>query len=381
MASKFKAYRDGIGMMLGLIFGAGIFALPAAVARAGIFWGTIHFFIALILMIVIHLWYAEVAYFSDDSGRFTGYVRKLIGPISSRLSFLLILVTYYGAMLVYGILGGIFLHSLIPIYSEFFWALAFFAISGLLTLFKFEKISVIDFYLTIPLVLFVLYLSGDSFRAVDFSNFSTGSAAYWFLPYGIFIFAFGGLPAIPETRDIMRKFGIQDLRNVILMSLLISAVLYAFFIFSVVGVTGEKTTDDALAGLIAVLGNKVIFVGAAIGFLAVFTSYLSMAADMRSIFRLDYGVSSILAWVFTVIPAVIIYLFGATHFLEIIGFVGAFGLGVSTLFIFMMARKIHEKFPEHVHSWLDTKGVFAWAVLIFTLAGAALELLRFGRII
>ena len=366
--------------MLGLIFGAGIFALPAAVARAGVWWGAFHFFASLILMIVVHLWYAEVAYFSEDSGRFTGYVRKLIGPVSSRISFIFILITYHGALLVYGILGGIFASALFPVFSQFIWSLVFFALAGALTLFRFEKISIIDFYLTIPLVLFVLYLSGDSIKAIDFSNFSSGSSAYWFLPYGIFIFSFGGIAAIPETRDIMRGFGVGDLRNVILISLLISALLYAFFIFSVVGVTGENTTDDALTGLISVLGSSAILVGAIIGFLAVFTSYLSMAADMRSIFSMDYRVSKIPAWIFTVVPSVIIFLLGATHFLEIVGFVGAFGFGVSAVFIFMMARNIHKQFPEHVHSWLSTKGVFAWAVLLLTLAGAVLELLRLGRI-
>ena len=368
-------------MMLGLIFGAGIFALPAAVALAGIFWGTIHFAVSLILMVVVHLWYAEVAYFSEDSGRFTGYVRRLIGPISSRISFLLILVTYHGGFLVYGILGGIFLHTLAPVFPQFTWSLIFFALAGILTLFRFERISVINFYLTIPLVLFVLYLSGDSLRAVDFSNFSAGARAYWFLPYGIFIFSFGGMPAVPETRDIMRGFGINALRSVILVSLLISAVLYAIFIFSIVGVTGADTTPDALTGLASILGSKAIMIGAVIGFLAVFTSYLAMAADMKGIFRIDYGLPIWLSWLLTVLPAALIYLSGTTQFLEIVGFVGAFGLGVSAIFIFMMARVIHRKYPEHVHSWLATKGVFAWLILLLTIVGAVLELLRLTRII
>src|SRR3989344_7417861 len=145
-SDKFKAYQKGIGLMLGLIGGAGIFALPAAVDKAGILWGTIHFAVSLILMIVIHLWYAEVAYFSEDGGRFTGYVRKLIGPTSSRISFLLILITYHGSLLAYGILGGIFASALFPVLSQFLWSLVFFAVAGLLTLARFEKISVIDFY-------------------------------------------------------------------------------------------------------------------------------------------------------------------------------------------------------------------------------------------
>ena len=73
--SKFKLYRDGLGTLVGMIFGAGVFALPYSFAKAGVLWGSVLFFIAMFFMVVLHLMYGEVAYLTDGQHRFTGYVR------------------------------------------------------------------------------------------------------------------------------------------------------------------------------------------------------------------------------------------------------------------------------------------------------------------
>lgn len=366
-------YQKGIGMMLGLIFGAGIFALPAAVSRAGLWWGTAHFIAAFFIMLVTHLWFAEIAFLSDGKERFVGFVKKWLGHRFAFVSLLMVIVGYYGAFLAYGVLGGIFLSVLFPMYSSAFWALIFFALAAVLVYFDFRKIGVINFYLSIPLVLFVLYLSGLSLPHISLAHFSGGDAAFWFLPYGVFLFAFSGIAAIPETREIIRS-SLSDLRNVIVWSLIISAILYALFVFAIVGVTGEKTTDDALSGLTHIIGGKIIFIGAVMGFLAVFTSYLALAADMKNIFYLDYAIPHFISWLLTNIPAVTLYLLGFAQFLKILSFTGSVVFGLTGIFIFLMARNLHRTYPEHVHPILSTKKPFAFIVVMLLLAGVAIEL-------
>ncbi len=68
-----KLYFKGIGMMVGMMFGAGIFALPFAFSRAGFFWGMVLFAAAFLIMLFLHFLYAEVAYFTKGKHRFTGY--------------------------------------------------------------------------------------------------------------------------------------------------------------------------------------------------------------------------------------------------------------------------------------------------------------------
>ena len=45
-----RLYIKGIGMMTGLIIGAGVFALPYAFAQAGVFWGTVHLVVSLFIV-------------------------------------------------------------------------------------------------------------------------------------------------------------------------------------------------------------------------------------------------------------------------------------------------------------------------------------------
>ena len=52
-----RLYIKGIGMMTGLIIGAGVFALPYAFAQAGVFWGTVHLVVSLFIVYLLHQWY------------------------------------------------------------------------------------------------------------------------------------------------------------------------------------------------------------------------------------------------------------------------------------------------------------------------------------
>ena len=367
--------------MLGLIFGAGIFALPAAVALSGIGWGIFHFILALLLMTIAHLWYAEVAFLSDRKERFTGFARRWIGRRGEYAAVLSVIVGYYGALLAYGVLGGVFLAVLFPYLSAFQWSVVFFVVSGVFSYFSFEKIGLINFYLTIPLVGFVLYLSGISIPHLDLSNFSAGSPAFWFLPYGIFIFSFGGFAAVPETSDIMKRLTLGDLRRVIVLSLLISAALYFVFIFAVVGANGINTTDDAIGGLISLVGSRAVIPGALVGFLAVFTSYLAFAVDMKNIFKFDYKIPKTWSWLLTTAPPVMLFILGVSQFLSIIGFVGAVAAGASVILIYFMARNLHRSHSDHVHFLLSTKNFIAFAVVTLFLAGAILELARISGLL
>lgn len=368
-------------MMIGLILGAGIFAMPAAVARAGIWWGAIHFIVAFILMLMLQMWFAEIAFLARTPERFTGFVRTWLGGKAERVAFLSVIIGYYGGFLVYGVLGGIFLSTFFPIFSAQTWSFLFFAASGLLVLASFRAIGAINFYLTIPLVLFIAVLAGIALPEISLGNFAGGDAALWFLPYGIFIFAFGGIAAIPETADILRRMTMRDVRNVISISMGVVAIFYIIFIFSVVGVTGSGTTDDALTGLASAIGRGVIVVGALIGFLAVITSYLALAADMKNIFYLDYKIPRSFSWALTVLPAPILFFFGFSEFLEIISFVGSVIFGISGVLIFYMARNFHKAHPEHSHRFLSTKNPFSILVLLFLVAGVLLELLRAGGVL
>lgn len=332
-----RRYVEGIGILVGMIFGAGVFALPYVTAQSGIAWGAFHLGLALAFMLILHYLYGEVAYYTGGEHRFVGYVRLLLGKRAAALALLLTLFGSYGAMVVYGVLGGVFFSSIVPLFSAFGWALIFFAAGGLLVLMRFEKIGTINFWLSIPLFLFVLVLAFAAGPHIKTENFLTGSGALWFLPYGAFLFSLGGFATIPETRDIFRGVPFRHFRNVIVFSLSLTAIFYGLFVFSVVGINGAAASEDALTGLLPALGRGMFLAGSFIGFLAVFTSFIALASDLKQLFIDDLKRGAASAWYFTVIPAPLLFMFGANNFIKAISIVGALGLGIGGIFIVLMA--------------------------------------------
>lgn len=332
--------------MTGMIFGAGIFALPYAFLRGGLFWGIINFCIAFLLLAFLHIWFGEIAYYTKGKHRFTGYVEIFLGKNAKNFAFLATIASYYGSLLVYGLLGGIFLSNLFGVSQGFNFAgilsIIFFAAGGMLVLFGVNKIASINFYLIIPLFLFVVYLFVSAAPMINVGNFLEKANGDWFLSYGVWLFALCGFAAIPETRDIFSGYLYKNFKKTILISVVLSALFYFIFIAAVWGVSGKYTTPDALSGLAGALGKNMLLVGSFIGFLAVFTSYIALAEDMKNIFIYDYKRSIISAWFFTAIPPVVLFLAGIHDFVKILGIIGSLGLGVLGIFIVFIRRRLRK---------------------------------------
>jgi len=374
-------YFKGVGMLVGMIFGAGIFALPFVIVKAGIFWGIFHFFLALILMIFFHLLYGEIAYFSGEKKRFTGYAELFLGSWAKRFAFLVTIFTDYGSLLVYGVLGGIFLTNIFN-FSSFVLSLIFLIGGGILIFSHFEKIAGLNFFLSLALAGLVVFLFFNAFPHIQINNFSFNdffrqiSGSNWFLPYGIWIFALAGFSALPEVRDIacsanggVTKSPIKTFKRIILISLLLCAVLYSIFIFTVIGLSGGKTTEDSLAGLVNILGRPGILAGSILGFLAVFTSFIALGADLKNIFHYDFRFPKWLAWLNVVIPPIVLFLLGLKNFIGILGIIGAIGLGFFGILIILMARKL----PHHQNSRKFL--FFSWFFCILILVGVLATLI------
>ena len=363
-----RLYIKGIGMMTGLIIGAGVFALPYAFAQAGVFWGTVHLVVSLFIVYLLHQWYGEVSFYTKGRHRFVGYVEMYLGKKAKFFSMLTTLGSYYFSLLIYAIMGGIFLANFTSLFNGHtvkFMTLLFFATGGLMALFKVSRIAEINFYLTLPIIGFIVYLLFFSFPYIKAENFfSAGNLFFnknWFLPYGVWLFSLTGFSAIPPTRDIFFNSNIKSFKRVISISLFLAATVYIIFVFSILGVSGPFTTVDALSGIKAVMGAKVMAIGSIIGFLAVFTSFIALSVDMKSMFRYDYKIHRFPAWLLVIIPPIILYLKDINGFINILAITGSVGMGILGIFIVLMRHKIVKILKagdkDDLVAEIDSKGI------------------------
>jgi|GEM_PF-530866 len=381
-----RKYIKIYGLLLGMLFGAGIFALPYVFSRAGLFWGFFHFLAAFFIIIYLHFWYAEISYFTKGKHRFTGYAEIFEGKKTKFLAFLSTLFSNYGSLLIYAILGGIFFSNISTYFSQSIATLLFFLLGGVLIWGSFEKVGVVNFYLTIPLFIFVVYLLIIALPKINVDNFSTGNILNgdWFLPYGVWIFALGCTNILPEVREVIGEMDIKKFKKIIFTSILLTSFFYFLFIFSVWGTSGIFTTEDSLSGMINILGKTSLIIGSVIGLLAVFTSYVAMAIDMKYVFNYDYKINSFLSWVLTAMPPVVLYLLGVQNFVKTISIIGAVGMGIFGIFVLMIRHNMEKQFLKGKREnliytergFIKRNYLLEIIVLFGLLAGVIFELLK-----
>lgn len=383
-SDNIKTYARGVGMLVGMIIGAGMFALPFAFSKSGMLWGLVNFAVAFAILLFLHLLYGEVAFFTEGKHRFTGYVEKYLGARAKGLALVITIASYYGSLLAYGILGGIFVSNFFGGNFIFWFVILNFIAGAILSLCSIEKIADINFYLTIPLLGFVAYLFFLAWPSIHLASFGNSNPILnhdWFLPYGVWMFALTGFSVLPDARDIFCKSHIRDFRRVIFASLVLSAVVYFIFTFAVWGVSGPATAIDALSGIRGALGMTAFLIGSLMGFIAVFTSFISLAGDMRDIFRYDYKMKFLPAWLLAVVPPVVLYLFNVSDLAKILEITGTIGMGFLGVFIIKMSRAVLRKIssgeivptdgaPMQSNRWLE------FIVILGVLTAVGYELWR-----
>lgn len=346
--SKIKAIIYAISTLSGTIIGVGLFSLPYVTLQVG-FWVVLGYFLVLsIFAILVHSFFAQVALRTPDFKRMPGFAKIYLGRGGEITAYISTILALFGALLAYLIVGGEFFTQLLSPYfggGNLVYTLFYFVLGAGLIFWGIKAIGKVEFW---GLVLFFVILIAIFFRGqgfIDIQNLFIG-VSNWefrtsdlFLPYGVILFSLWGTALVPEFEEML-----GERKNLILklipVAILIPALVYLFFIYLILGITGPQTTESALGGLKIVLGDGVAALTLLFGLLTTFTSFIALGLTLKKVFWYDLKLTKNLSWAITCFTPLVLFLAGLKSFIAVIGVVGGIMLAVDGILILLMYNKI-----------------------------------------
>lgn len=368
---KDKKLLYATAALVGSMVGVGVFGIPFAFAKAGFGVGFLFLLATGFLTAIANMMFGEVILRTKEKHQMVGYAGLYLGSVWKKIMFFAVVLGIYAAMLAYIVISGDFLSNVL---SSFFYtsntnySYYFAIILSFLLLFGIKRISKLELGLTIFFVVIILLIFGFGIFKVDFSNFQAVNPELWFLPYGILLFAFAGMTAVPIQREILQDDE-HKLKKSIALAVLLVGLLYFVFAFTVVGVSGDVTSPDAVTGLFEFLGNKIVVLGSLFGLLAVGTSFLMLGVALDEVFRWDYGLKRGWSWLLVVLPPFLLFMSGLRTFIDIISLAGSLSVGLILLvlvFVYSTAKSKGDRIPEYS---LDIPKWFLYFMVILFAAG------------
>ena len=206
------------------------------------------------------------------------------------------------------------------------------------------------------LILIVAIIGFVSYDKISIDNYSSFNPAFFFLPYGVILFAFMASPAIPELQEVLKKEK-KKMKKAIIIGSLTPIVLYLIFVFVVGGVVGlenfELLQPNQRIATIALSVYSLPFLGIMANLLAVlamFTSFLTLGIALVEVYQYDYKFSRLNSLLLTFSVPLVISLFNLTTFLSVLGITGAVAGGLDGILVTLMfwkAKKLGDRKPEY----------------------------------
>lgn len=292
--------------LIGTIIGAGIFALPQAFADVGIWPASAVFWFIALVMTATHLMMVDIELSVHKRMRLVGAVKRWLGPHVFAFASVSYPCQLIGASVAYLVLGGAFLHTLIkplaggsiPLFvmQTLFWIGGVLTIVGGLTLLA-KVESWATWFLLGALVCSSVWVWQQG-EFVTIMNSWSGSLTL----FGVSLFSLGGIPGMGEVVELADRDRRRAQQATIIGTLVAAAVSWGFAIsFSSYQSVGQTNALNLLL--------------AGAGFLAVATSYIVTAQDLRATFRLDLGLHARAALVCAVgIPLALTYMMNPSSF-------------------------------------------------------------------
>lgn len=349
---KVDKFLYSVATLVTTIVGIGIFGIPFSFVKAGFLTGILFLIGVFFVTLLINLMYGEIALRTQKYHQIIGYVDKYLGNSFKKINLFAFILAIYGALVAIIAISGTF-------WANVFWfvdlspvvfSFIFFIVSSVVVVGGLKIASKIDLIFLAFFVIAILLISFWGIGNIEISNYKTiFFEEFWFLPFGITLFAFAGMSSVVLMRELMVG-NERLLKRGIVLGTAVPALLYLIFTITVVGVSGEITSPDAISGLGFFLGPKVLFVGSLLGLFSTFTVFVNTATALKESFQRDMRMRKFHAQLLVLLPPVLLFASGLRNFIEIIGLVGAVAVSINMvvlIFVFISARKNGDREPEY----------------------------------
>jgi len=341
----------GIATLMGTIVGAGILGLPYAIAKSGFYIGLLEIVLIGLIFLLAHLMFGEVMLRTKGSHQLPGYAKIYLGKAGKIILLIAMIFGIYGPLLAYLIGTGNALSAIFPSISPFVFSIIMFAILSVLVFSGLKVVEESEFGLMFILIGVILAISIWALLSGKFDSSFVQGFNVWnlFIPYGIIVFAFMGAPALPEVKEELKNHK-HLLKKVIIWASLLPILIYVFFVFCVIGVTGASTTEIATIGLGNVLGPKMVLLGNLLAIFGMSTSFIALGLAMKEMYTFDLKMNKNLAWALTCSVPLILFLLGLNNFISVLSFTGAIAgglIGILIVLMFWQAKKFGQRTPEY----------------------------------
>ena len=267
-----------------------------------------------------------------------------MGKKGKIITFLANSLSIYGALTAYTIGAGETLKALFG-GNSMLYSIIFFLILAIVIYFSVNALSIFESLFTPLKIIIVIILSILLIKFVNLQNISGFSLKNLLIPYGVILFSFTGISAIPEMNEELKNK--KNLLKAILIGMVITLFIYLIFIFAVVGAV-RNVNEVATLSLNNVSRGISIF-GNLFALFALGTAFVALAYALKENLLLDYKINNHKSWFIVVVVPLILTITGFFGFVKLMELTGAIALGILFSVIIIMhskAKKLGKRKPE-----------------------------------
>ena len=363
--------------LIGTIIGAGILGIPYVIAKTGFVYGLLLIILLGGAYVFLNLFLGEVILRTKKQHQLPGYAEKYLGKWGKRLMTLSMFIGLYGALTAYLIGEGAALHTIFGWGVPLMYTFIFFAITVYIIYRGIKATGKAELILISLLFLVVVFIGLLSYNQIQFSNLVHFDLTKILVPYGVIVFAFVGLPSIPEMQEELGREK-KKMKKAILVGSVIPIVLYIAFSLIISGIVGLENFEllgpnERIATIaLSLYSNQILGIFAnLLAVLAMFTSFLTIGTALVEIFEYDYGVSRRTSLLLTFSLPLLIVLFKLTSFIVVLWITGAIAGGLDGILVMLMywkAKKLGDRKPEYTMGKHYILGVFLILMFVVGIA-------------